>query len=494
MPVSELQVREGYFKGKEPHRKNIDVIRTLNSEDVRRVTAQILRGAAKTKNSISIPEVTGDVFLATKRAASMIVPTNASEVIDCLSKDAEASWWRPSRPVVVAQYGPPGTGKNVGVKKFAESLWKFYKRNNPKFVPFPLFFRVHNFATMTTKESISKFMGASKGYEGGMGDLVSDIKKGAQVFHLDEFHLAHSSIIQAFGGLFEEGELNDNSGAYAKCSPMTFFFLSANFSDKKQDEKATEILQMESFHQQKNQSLIEDQILVEKLEELKKLVFSGSLQFIGDRCHESLLTYLPDQDSFRSSMVQKFLSDFVCKNLSPSLNFKCGWTQRLVNRLVEEFASRGISNRSCRNLITKHLKEVVRGSEEVCSNQHGLLVFDFEGEFREGEFRVSFFPWTPELKSQVDPILLQDCEEFSPESKEDVEIELEEARKAFHVARRQIPVNVVANWGDGGGGAKALLKVDQKKKDGDLLPPPIDVWSLFTGGVVVFLLFFLLNI
>ena len=220
------------------------------------IQAHLCNVLVDTTGRISLPGDRGHAILAQKNEATQFVTTNASASVQLLLEDIKAGWWKPQRPVVIAQYGAPGTGKSDGVRKFAEQLRAHLETTEPHVPPFQKFYRSHNFATMTTKESISRFMGASKGYEGGKGDLVSDIENGARVFHLDEFHLADPTIIKAFGGVFEDGEVTDNSGAHAVCPSPTFFFLSCNFWDaeNKQQTQADRILSIPAFHDEDVQS------------------------------------------------------------------------------------------------------------------------------------------------------------------------------------------------------------------------------------------------
>lgn len=440
IPISNIKVCFGKFKGKTPAKENLLIIETLNKPETKKLVEDFLKIKYKISNKLWIEGIDEAIILGRESDADHFAMTNAYFSITMIEKKLLSGIWLPNRPIVVAQYGDPGTGKNLSVKNFALNLWKNCKKKNPNFkVPFQFFFREHNFATMTTKESINKFMGASKGYEGGAGDLVKEISEGAQVFHLDEFHLADETIIKAFGGIFENGNLNDNSGTYVECLRPTVFFLSANFFGDNKDrqiELAKKIIKNKEFYQEENQSKIQNQNIREDLAELKKLIFSGTLAFIGDRCFESLLTYQPPYKKFRKSLVNKFLADASSKNINLQ-KIKIAWTDSVINFYCKLLDS-GLSNRECRSKI---LSSVLDSITELKENSSGLFILHIKNEELDGKL----IEWTDSLKQKVEECSRNDVEEIKVESKEEIyEIQKKKYLQQLELGRLSINPNVLS--------------------------------------------------
>lgn len=303
------------------------------------------------------PTIDGKKIIIRKREDYPFGSTNASNAIDNLFNYITKTPFSSKRPVVISLYGFPGVGKNELVRKFAKNLWQHYEIISQRdgkgpFIKFQNFFKEYNFSSLVTKDCISKFMGSSRGIEGGEGDIVSDIKKGARIFFLDEFDKADRSIIKAFGGLFEDGHLIDNSGAFAECHQPSFFFIASNFENEKSEILASEIEDMDAFKDAKDQTKIRDPEVRRKLKELKQEIFKGGLSFIGDRCFHTLLIYQPKSREYKRTLVQKFIqeaSEQVCKKI------QIAWTEDLEMEYLKYFEDSEISNRELRSEILQDI-------------------------------------------------------------------------------------------------------------------------------------------
>jgi len=407
-PVNTTVVPEGSWKGEEPVPKNCAIICEL----LKWQTSLKKKEQAKT-NLFTLTDGT-KIEIALKNGYKQFVPTNASAALDSVLQMITTGWM-PKRPVVISLFGSPGTGKNEMVRRFAEQLWQFFvqeKKGKQNFTKFPNFFKEHNFATLPNKEAISKFVGTSRGIEGGKGDLVIDLTNRAQVFYLDEFEKADPAIIKAFGGLFEDGEITDNSGAYARCISPTFFFISGNYSSEQQEKLAKTITELPAFLKTNDQSHLEDADLELKWKEFKEISFSGNLAFIGDRVFLTLLTYQPKSLDFCGGIATKFLHDAAAQIEGKYL---IGWRPSLVQYYAKRMLQSHFSNRHWRSQILRdmlHSLRRLRGETQTQTLQNKIVIFSAEGQFE-------LFEVNPEMKRIAEGSKV--LEEWTPQTKAEIE-------------------------------------------------------------------------
>jgi Ankyrin repeats (3 copies)/AAA domain (dynein-related subfamily)/Ankyrin repeat len=328
------------------------------------------------------------VYIVPKKAMDPFAETNASNAIDDLFRQLTKTPWRPLRPIVIGIFGNPGCGKNVLVRRFALRLWQHYKEHGKltrdkkgKQIPYKEFYAEHNCAPMTTVESLSKFMGASRGIKGGEGDLIRQIRAGAQVFCLDELDKAHHTIIKSCGSLFEDGYLSDNSSSTVECQRPTFFFILGNAkAGTDQADLIAELESMKAFHETKNQLKPSNSDVRKKLAEFRKAMFPGDFAFIGSRCHSVLLQYKSTDELYYQKLALRHIQEAVKQMVDvyeEESNTRAGWTEEVLvdaTKLVEqEIKSSG--NREIRGRIVTATVDAWPEDE----NESSLLQEKFKG-------------------------------------------------------------------------------------------------------------------
>jgi AAA domain (dynein-related subfamily) len=314
---------------------------------------------------IEISNTPRNVYIVPINSSIPLAPTSASRALDDLLWKLTKTPWQPDSPIVVGLFGEPGVGKNVLVRQFARQLYQHLSsgtglagQNFSKSHFNRDFYFEHNFSLFVKDHSISKLMGAVRDHKGGEGDMVKQLRTG-HVFCLDEFNLAHDSVIRAFGSLFEDGVLEDNSGTHEQCRQPSVFFILGNPRTEMQRSALRMLLCNDdgasSFYDIQNQEEIEDPKLFQKFEKFGRAMFADGLEFIGDRCYTTLLQYAPPDDPvYHRLIVLKYLQLAVAQLTSQRyVRLRTAWTCEVTDACVETLKLQHVSNRRCRSLIMR---------------------------------------------------------------------------------------------------------------------------------------------
>jgi Ankyrin repeats (3 copies)/AAA domain (dynein-related subfamily)/Ankyrin repeat len=439
------------------------------------------------------------VYIVPKNAIDPFAATNASNAIDQLFHQITKTPWLPVRPIVIGIFGNPGCGKNVLVRRFALRLWQHCKEHNQlkldenhNQIPYETFYAEHNCAPMTTVESLSKFMGASRGIKGGEGDLVRQIRAGAQVFCLDELDKAHHTIVKSCGSLFEDGYLNDNSSNTVVCRPPTFFFILGNAKQgTDQVRLMSELENMEAFHDKKyteNQLKSSHPDVRKKLKKFRKAMFPGDFEFIGSRCHSVLLQYKSRDPLYYQKLALRHVQDAV-KQMGKryeSCHTRVGWTAEVLldatSLLKQEIKT--TDNRELRGRILNATvnawpndeDESVLLQRKFSAGGHVMILCREQSDHkRHAENKSSPFAWrfvcleeTDEVRDFCADIDRHSEDEAMPKSIEQLLAE-QEQRQQHNAVFENADADAggaIGPGGGGGGGRGSDIEIDYKHARG----------------------------